>query len=124
MMGTRKLIRLYASIVLSSIVIYTLALERAFAQSGRLENPLNNEYSSVAGFVAGALKVLVVVALPVVAFFLVLAGFKYISAQGNSERIKEAHLNFLWVVIGGALILGAWVVATLIGGTVSQVVGR
>lgn len=100
---------------------YTASASLALAQQG-LKNPL--QYNTIGEFVAGALKALVLIALPVVAFFLLLAGFQYISAQGKPDDIKTAHRNFLWVLVGGALMLGAWVLATLIGGTVQQVIGQ
>ena len=93
-----------------------------YAQS-KLENPLKPEFSTIPAFIAGALKILVIVALPVVALFIVVAGFMYILARGNPGKISEAHKNFVYVLIGALLILGAWVIATLIGGTVTQLVG-
>lgn len=104
-------------------VVFFISASLAHAQ-GSLVNPLAGAgHNNITDFVAGALKVLVKIALPVVAFFLVLAGFQYITAQGNASKISDAHRNFTFVVIGGILLLGAWVAATMIGGTVSQVVG-
>lgn len=111
----------YATVVALSVFIVSASLTHA---QGKLVNPLAGAgHNTIADFVAGALKVLVTIALPIVAFFLVLAGFQYITAQGNASKISDAHRNFTFVVIGGVLLLGAWVVATMIGGTVSQVVG-
>ena len=87
-------------------------------------NPLNSNFSSIPNFIAGALKVMVQVALPIIALFMVYAGFKFVTARGNSEQINSAKENFLYVIIGAILILGAWVIATLIGGTISQVAGN
>lgn len=85
-------------------------------------NPLNSQYSSIPTFIAGALKAVVVIALPIIVLFFVIAGFQFISAQGNPGKLDEARKNFMWVVIGALLILGAWVLATLIAGTVAQLV--
>jgi hypothetical protein len=60
---------------------------------------------------------------PVITVFIVYAGFLFVSARGNTETIKKAKENFMYVILGAALILGAWVLATLIGGTVSQLLG-
>lgn len=86
-----------------------------------LVNPLPN-FPTIAKFVEGTLKAVTYVALPIIALFIVYAGFKYVFAQGNVEQIKAAHKNFMYVVIGALLILGAWVLATLIGNTVSDLV--
>ena len=85
-----------------------------------LNNPL--AFTSITAFVAGALKIIVLIALPVIGFFIVLAGFQFITAQGKSEKLNAAKQNFVYVLLGAALILGAWALATLIGATVSQLV--
>ncbi|MEK7098800.1 MAG: TrbC/VirB2 family protein [Patescibacteria group bacterium] len=93
----------------------------AFAQQ-TLENPLR--FSSLEKFIEGVLQAVVMVALPIIVAFIVYAGFKYIFARGSIDKIKDAHKNFTYVIIGTILILGAWVLATLIGGTVTQLLGN
>lgn len=95
----------------------------AFAAEGkRLESPLNSNISTIPQFIEGFLRAIVIIALPLITIFIVYAGFKYIAARGNSSKISDAHENFKWVIIGAILILSAWILATLIGGTVSQLV--
>lgn len=84
-------------------------------------NPL--QFSDIQSFIAGALKALVQIALPIIALFIVYSGFLFVSARGNAEQIKTAKRNFVYVVIGTLLILGAWELSTIIGGTVSQLTG-
>ncbi|HWO07123.1 MAG TPA: pilin [Candidatus Paceibacterota bacterium] len=86
-----------------------------------LQNPLR--FPSIEQFIQGVLQAIVMIALPIITIFIVYAGFKYISARGNPSKIGDAHRNFMYVAIGAALILGAWVLATLIGGTVTQLLG-
>ena len=100
------------------VCAYVASTAAAYAQ---LENPL--KVSSIAEFIATALKVLVVVALPIITLFIVISGFMFVLARGNESKLTEAKKNFVYVIIGALLILGAWVIATLIGGTVSQLVG-
>lgn len=85
------------------------------------QNPLN--FCSLKDFVAGALQVFVMIMLPVIAFFIVLAGFNFVWARGNPTGLQKAKMNFLFVIIGTCLMLGAWLLANLIGATVSQVTG-
>ena len=110
--------------LLSVIAFYILTTIVAYAQSGSLENPLNSNFSTIPTFIAGALKVLVMVSLPIIAFFIVYSGFLFVFARGNETKLTKARDNFLYVIIGALLILGAWVIATLIGGTVTQLVGN
>lgn len=85
------------------------------------QNPLN--FCSLKDFVAGALQVFVMIMLPVIAFFIVYAGFSFVFARGKPEALKTAKMNFFFVIIGTCLMLGAWLLANLIGATVSQVTG-
>jgi hypothetical protein len=111
------------SVGLSAVIGYLASAAVAYAQQG-LQNPLQPQYGSIAGFIAGALKALVVVALPIITLFIVISGFMFVAARGNQSKLEKAKENFVYVIIGALLILGAWVLATLIGGTVSQVVGQ
>lgn len=81
-------------------------------------NPL--KYNSVPEFISHALQVMVMVALPIISLFIVYAGYMFVSARGNEGKLSEAKNNFYYVIMGAILILGAWVIATLIGGTISQ----
>ncbi len=94
-----------------------------YAAGAPLANPLNPQFSSIPLFIAGALQILVMVALPIIVLFFVVAGFKFIAAQGNESKLSEAKMNFLYVIIGAGLIMGAWILAKLIAGTVSQLTG-
>ena len=63
------------------------------------------------------------IALPIITVFVVYSGFLFISAPGNEAKLSNAKNNFMYVIIGTILILSAWVLATLIGGTVTQLLG-
>lgn len=106
--------------VLPAAIALLLLASFADAQEIALKNPLNSNFSTIPAFIAGALKALALIALPIITLFFVISGFLFLTAQGNQEQLKKAKLNFLYVVIGAVLILGAWIIATLIAGTVSQ----
>lgn len=107
-----------ATLVTTSCLVLFLLVPGAEAQT--LENPLASGLDSIPNFIAGALKVMVMIALPIITLFFVYSGFLFISAQGNDEGLSRAKNNFLYTVIGAALILGAWVLSTMIAGTVTQ----
>jgi len=56
------------------------------------------------------------------AIILVLAiiyvGFKFVTAQGNEEKIREARGALVWTVIGGLILLGAEAISIVIQQTV------
>jgi hypothetical protein len=110
-------------VALTFVWFFWIVMPVAAQQQGRrLESPLDSNISTIPQFIEGFLRAIVIIALPLITIFIVYAGFKYIAARGNSGKISEAHENFKWVVIGAILILSAWILATLIGGTVSQLV--
>ncbi len=107
----------YLATLLTSTSVYLSGVTLAFAQTA-LQNP--TQFNGIADLIAGALRAMVVVALPIISLFIVYSGFLFLTAQGSEEGLQKAKRNFLYVIIGATLILGAWVIATLIGGTVSQ----
>jgi hypothetical protein len=88
-----------------------------------LQNPLNSQFSSIPTFISGFLKVLVMIALPIITVYFVISGYMFVSAGGDTGKVSQARTNFYYTVMGAILILGAWVLATMIGGTVTQLTG-
>ncbi len=105
------------------IAVFTIVfLPYALSAAGStLESPLR--FKTIAEFVEGLLRAVVYIALPIISLFIVYAGFKFVTAQGNQGKITEARDNFMYVVIGAILILGAWAIAQLIGGTINELRG-
>lgn len=114
---TRSTVRVAIMVLLLTTLLFASIV---YAQEG-LKNPLNSNFSSIPAFIAGALKALALIALPIITLFFVISGFMFVMARGNQEQLKKAKMNFLYVVIGTVLILGAWILATLIAGTVSEI---
>ena len=118
---------LFQRISTITIIAWCAALP-VFAQTGCgaggtcLDNPLR--FPNIERFIEGVLQAVVMIALPVITVFIVYAGFKYIFARGKPGEISKAHENFKYVIIGTILILSAWVLATLIGGTITQLLGN
>lgn len=82
----------------------------------QLKNPLKE--TSLIGFFNTILDVLLVFAVPIIVFFIIYAGFQYVMAQGNSEKVTNANRALLYAVVGGVIILGAKVLLSVIGGTI------
>lgn len=68
--------------------------------------------------VRSLLNVVLAIGLPVAVFFFVWSGFKFILARGNQEKLNIAKQNFFYVIIGIAVFLGAWTLATIISATI------
>lgn len=108
------------TILAVGMVMVVMAADTALAQG--LQAPY--ESRDIQSLIVTFMRAVVMLALPVIALFIVFAGFKFVAAQGNEGKISEAKDNLKYVLYGSALILGAWVLATLIGGTVKQVLGN
>jgi hypothetical protein len=81
-------------------------------------NPLG--VSSFCGLIQALLTGAIQIGIPIAVLFIVYAGFKFVLARGNSEKLKEARQNFLWTIIGIGIFLGAWLLANVIANTVNS----
>jgi|SRR3989338_1811067 len=82
-----------------------------------VQNPL--KVTNFCDLLKIVLQAILIIGMPVAVVFLVIVGFKFILAQGNPEKIKEAQKNFLHTVIGIAIFLGAWTIAKVIAATMA-----
>jgi len=84
--------------------------------SAKLVNPLGAK--SVTEFLTQILDIVIIFALPIVIFFIIYAGFKFVTAQGDPAKITEAKNALTWAVVGGVIVLGAEVLVKVIEGTI------
>ena len=61
------------------------------------------------------------IGVPIVALAIIYSGFLFVTASGNSEKLKKAKSALLYTLIGAALLLGSLVIANSIKGTVDQI---
>ncbi len=87
-------------------------------QTVELENPLR--VNSLEDLIVAILNIFITLMIPIIVFFIILAGFKYVTAQGNPSQIEEATTMFTYVIIGGVLILAAVAIAEIIKNTVDS----
>lgn len=114
--------RYFSRIITLGIMLWAAALPvLAQGPQNGLQNPL--KFTSIERFIEGFLRAIVIIALPLITIFIVYAGFKFIAARGNPEGLNDAKRNMTYVIIGAILILSAWVLATMIGGTIRQLFG-
>lgn len=83
-----------------------------------LDNPLQDDINTVPVLIEKILEIVVVVAVPIITLMIIYTGFLFVQARGNSAKIKAAKDALLYTVIGAAIIIGAWTIAQIIGGTV------
>ena len=78
----------------------------------RIENPIRAQ--TITELLLAILRIVMIIAVPIVIFFIVFAGFKYVTARGNSEQIQEATRALTYAIIGGLIVLGALVLVAII----------
>jgi len=87
----------------------------------QIENPLGDG-SSLPAFVESLLGIIVRAGIPLIVLALVYTGFRFVEARGNPGKIEDAKKLLLWTVIGSAIILGAWTIATILTNTITTII--
>lgn len=87
--------------------------------SRTIQNPL--QVNSISQFISALLKAVIAIGVPIAILFIVLAGFKFVAAQGSPDKLSEARTNFMYVVIGIAIFIGASALAEIIMATLRQI---
>lgn len=83
-----------------------------------LKNPLKSD--SLMELIQDIIDIVLVFAVPIIVFFIILAGFNFVMAKGDPTKVGKAKSMLLYVLIGGVLILGAQVLMSVIAGTVDE----
>lgn len=87
--------------------------------AGKICNPLKTG-DSIEAFFLKLIDVAIAIGSVLAIIFLIYAGFLFVTAQGNEEKLRKAKSAFLWTVIGIAVLLGAKVIQAVIAGTVAS----
>jgi formate-dependent nitrite reductase membrane component NrfD len=78
----------------------------------KIANP--TPFTSVEEVIEAILGVVIVIATPIIVFFIIYAGFLYVTARGNVQQVEQATRQLTYAVIGAVLILGAVALAEII----------
>jgi len=114
-------------ILLSGIIFFLLSFAVAFAQNGTtnpeqgslgLMNPLNA--GTIPELLSTIVQIILLFAVPIVVLFIMFAGFKYVTARGDTAKLAEAKSALTWAIIGGVVVLGAEIIAQLIDATIND----
>ena len=81
-------------------------------------NPI--AFPSIQEMLLAILNVVMIIATPVVVFFIIFAGFTYVTARGNPEKIQQATKALTYGVIGGVIIVGSLAIMTIMGDIVTS----
>ena len=101
--------RVYLLLTKALVLLFAMPV---YAGEKIIQNPLN--VPTIEEFLVAILTIVMVLAVPVVIFFIVYAGFLYVTARGNSEQVQQATRAFTYAIIGGLIVLGAMVLVGII----------
>ena len=83
---------------------------------GKITNPLQSQ--TIPEFLLKIIDVLLVFALPLIILYIMYAGYLFVTAAGNAEKVSSAKNALLWSVVGGVIVLGARLIISVIEGTI------
>jgi len=86
-----------------------------------LNNPLREDVSSIPDLFNIILDIVMIFAIPIIVFFIIYAGFLYVTARGNVDTVQKAHRAILYSLLGAVIILGAKALMVIISGTVDSI---
>ena len=110
---------LFAVLFVLAFSALSLVPPDAFAQGvARIENPLHAK--TLSDFLRDLFRAIVKIGLPIVVLFIVWSGFLFIKARGNTTELTTAKKNFMYVILGTTIFLGAWAIAEMIAATIKQ----
>ena len=94
------------------LTLFTVARAQTF------QNPLRTD--SILELLEALLRILTIVGVPIVIFFIVFSGFKFAVAQGNPEELQTAKRALIYAIVGGLILLGARSITTIISNLVGE----
>lgn len=86
---------------------------------GTIENWL--KVGTIPEFLSALFQDIAEIGAVVLAFYIVYTGFLFVSAQGNEQALQKAKESLKWVLIGGAIILGAWTLSLAVLETINTI---
>jgi hypothetical protein len=95
-----------------------------FAGGGNMEvdlktfNPIKAE--DIMGLIRAIVDFILKIGAAVVIIFVIYAGFQFVTAQGNEDKISKAKTAFFWTIVGALIILGAYTLSGIICQTAKQ----
>lgn len=105
-------------VLLSSWFIPMVTVAQTSCPEGRVCNPI--KFPNFISFALEIVNVAIQYGALLIVVFIVFAGFKFVTAQGNSEKVSEARKMLTWIIVGAFVLLGVYVIKAAICGTIAQ----
>ena len=95
-------------------------MNQLLAQLGTINPPANiptvggNPSNFVAGLIRGSISFLLIVSFIVAFFWIIFAGFRFITAGSDSKSVSAAWSQIYWGFIGLIVVVGAFAIIKLV----------
>lgn len=113
-----KIFKSFFFLVFSLFAWFFIGASQVFAEIGHIDNPTSSE--TLQDFIQKVLAIVVKIGIPIATIFIIWSGFLFLTAQGDEAQLTRAKKSFVWAVVGTGVLLGAWLLATAIKGTIDQ----
>ncbi len=114
--------KFYLSKLYFSLSLTLLSLPYAvFAQTEQTGFYDPTGTGSIPAFFAKVIDAGIKILIPFVIIMLIYSGFLFVIARGNVETLKKAKTNFVWTIVGVAILLGAKLISSILQGTVESI---
>lgn len=114
----KKLAKKITTRTLAILALFLTFYQNTYAQGGTVNqsvqilNPL--EVNSIEELLIAILNIVIILAIPIIVFFIISSGFMYATARGNPQQIEQASRSLTYAIIGGVLIIGAVAIAEIV----------
>ena len=117
---TTTAVKNIATLALSFFILFftEVSAQTPSIDSVQIKNPL--KVNSIEELLVAILNVVIVLAIPVIVFFIISSGFMYATARGNPQQIEQASRSLTYAIIGGVLIIGAVAIAEIVKNLVTS----
>jgi heme/copper-type cytochrome/quinol oxidase subunit 2 len=109
---TRSAKQVAIFLILCPFIVRAAATPNPNLEPVSLANPI--KVTSIQELLVALLNIIMILMVPVIVFFIIYSGFKYVTARGNASQVEEATQSLTYAIIGGVLILGAIAISTII----------
>ena len=115
----KKMMLMFLMMIFIMPLIVSGTLPEEATISATIDNPLSAD--SLFCFLKDTLDIFLTIGIIIAVLFMVYAGFLFVTARGAEAQLTTAKKAFLGAVIGTAIIMGVWVIAQAIVGTVNAI---
>jgi hypothetical protein len=85
----------------------------------QIDNPLG-EIMTIPELIKKLFDIVLVIAVPLTAIMIIFAGFLLVTSRGDQKKLAMGKKALVAAVIGGAIVLGAWVIAEGVGSAIEE----